>query len=201
MKACGINDKNVPQMNETDFYTSHEALLLPYEEALTRIDSTTGKWYDVSAHMLWVGDRTRQLDGAHIEFLKGIENIKGTNWVVYSGTHDNQTTLSWWNELDEYKKKDIMDKYDSKIDSPSWRIIEMGLRTDTKLFIAPIQDLLCLGNDSRFNTPGTVGKNWFWRLPSLNYAVEGALKGYGELGRSFERSYKNAKSLVYNSFM
>ena len=77
MDACGINDQNVRQMNETDFYTSHEALLLPYEEALTRVDSTSGKWYDVSAHMLWVGDRTRQLDGAHIEFIKGIENPIG----------------------------------------------------------------------------------------------------------------------------
>ena len=77
MEACGINDQNVRQMNETDFYTSHEALLLPYEEALTRIDSTSGKWYDVSAHMLWVGDRTRQLDGAHIEFVKGISNPIG----------------------------------------------------------------------------------------------------------------------------
>ena len=77
MDACGINDKNVRQMNETDFFTSHEALLLPYEEALTRIDSTSGKWYDVSAHMLWVGDRTRQLDGAHIEFVRGIGNPIG----------------------------------------------------------------------------------------------------------------------------
>ena len=77
MEACGINDQNVRQMKETDFYTSHEALLLPYEESLTRIDSTTGQWYDVSAHMLWVGDRTRQLDGAHIEFVKGIQNPIG----------------------------------------------------------------------------------------------------------------------------
>ena len=77
MEACGINDQNVRQMSETDFYTSHEALLLPYEEALTRVDSTSGKWYDVSAHMLWIGDRTRQLDGAHIQFVKGIENPIG----------------------------------------------------------------------------------------------------------------------------
>ena len=68
---------NVCQIYETEFFTSHEALLLDYEEALTRIDSTTGKWYDVSAHMLWVGDRTRQLDGAHIEFVRGIENPVG----------------------------------------------------------------------------------------------------------------------------
>ncbi len=77
MEACGINDQNVRQMKETDFYTSHEALLLPYEESLTRIDSTTGQWYAVSAHMLWVGDRTRQLDGAHIEFVRGIQNPIG----------------------------------------------------------------------------------------------------------------------------
>ncbi len=77
MSACGINDKNVRQLYETDFFTSHEALLLPYEEALTRIDSTNGKWYAVSAHMLWVGDRTRQTDGAHIEFVKGIGNPIG----------------------------------------------------------------------------------------------------------------------------
>ena len=77
MEACGITDQNVPQMNETDFFTSHEALLLPYEEAMTRIDSTSGKWYDVSAHMVWVGNRTRQLDGAHIEFVKGIGNPIG----------------------------------------------------------------------------------------------------------------------------
>ena len=57
MEACGINGNSVRQLNETDFFTSHEALLLQYEEALTRIDSTSGKWYDVSAHMLWVGDR------------------------------------------------------------------------------------------------------------------------------------------------
>ena len=77
MEACGINGDSVRQLNETDFFTSHEALLLQYEEALTRVDSTTGKWYDVSAHMLWIGDRTRHLDGAHIEFLKGIENPLG----------------------------------------------------------------------------------------------------------------------------
>ena len=64
-------------ISETDFYTSHEALLLPYEQSLTRQDSLTGNWYDCSAHMLWVGDRTRQVDGAHIEFVRGIHNPIG----------------------------------------------------------------------------------------------------------------------------
>ena len=77
MAACGLTSETVPQIRETDFYTSHEALLLSYEQAMTRIDSTTGDWYDTSAHMLWVGDRTRQPDGAHVEFLRGIGNPLG----------------------------------------------------------------------------------------------------------------------------
>ena len=74
MRACGIDPENAPEMQGTDFYTSHEALLLGYEQALTRIDSLTGDWYDTSAHLLWVGDRTRQLDGGHLEFLSGVGN-------------------------------------------------------------------------------------------------------------------------------
>lgn len=77
MEACGITSESVPKIAETDFYTCHEALLLPYEQALTRQDSLTGKWYGLSAHMLWIGDRTRQLDGAHVEFMRGIHNPIG----------------------------------------------------------------------------------------------------------------------------
>ena len=74
MEACGVDAETTPQMMSTDYYTSHEGLLLGYEEAMTRIDSTTGRWYDTSAHMLWIGNRTRQLDHAHVEFMRGIEN-------------------------------------------------------------------------------------------------------------------------------
>ena len=77
MEACGIDPETVPQLKSTDFYTSHEALLLPYEQALTRQDSLTGKWYDTSAHFLWVGDRTRFDGSAHIEFLRGVGNPIG----------------------------------------------------------------------------------------------------------------------------
>ncbi len=76
MAAIGI-DSDSPQFNQVVLYTSHEALLLEYEEALTRIDTTTGKWYDTSANMLWIGDRTRQPDGAHVEFLRGVCNPIG----------------------------------------------------------------------------------------------------------------------------
>lgn len=77
MKACGIKPETTPQLHETTLYTSHEALLLNYEQALTREDSLEGGWYDCSAHMLWIGDRTRQPDGAHVEFLRGVENPVG----------------------------------------------------------------------------------------------------------------------------
>ena len=77
MKACGISSDTVAPMRETDFYTCHEALLLPYEEAMTRVDSTTGDWYDTSAHFLWIGARTQQTDGAQIEFARGINNPIG----------------------------------------------------------------------------------------------------------------------------
>ena len=76
-QACGIHAESSAQVDETEFYTSHEALLLPYEQALTRIDSTSGEWYDCSAHFVWIGDRTRQPDGAHVEFLRGVRNPIG----------------------------------------------------------------------------------------------------------------------------
>ncbi|KPH65659.1 phospho-2-dehydro-3-deoxyheptonate aldolase [Pseudoalteromonas porphyrae] len=77
MEVCGINSTIAPCLKETDLYTSHEALLLGYEEALTRRDHLSGDWYDCSAHFVWIGERTRQLDHAHIEFFKGIKNPIG----------------------------------------------------------------------------------------------------------------------------
>ncbi len=77
MRACGIETEHNASLSEVDVYTSHEALILGYEEALTRQDSLTGSWYDCSAHMLWIGERTRELDGAHVEFLRGVGNPIG----------------------------------------------------------------------------------------------------------------------------
>jgi 3-deoxy-7-phosphoheptulonate synthase len=77
MEACGVTSHEVRALRELDFFTSHEALLLGYEQAMTRVDSTTGRWYDTSAHLIWIGDRTRQLDGAHVEFCRGVENPIG----------------------------------------------------------------------------------------------------------------------------
>ena len=77
MRACGFDTASAPNLHQVDFFTSHEALILGYEEALTRQDSLSGRWYDCSAHMLWIGERTRQLGGAHVEFLAGVANPVG----------------------------------------------------------------------------------------------------------------------------
>lgn len=86
MAAAGLTVDH-PIMTTTEFWTSHECLLLPYEQSLTRLDSTSGLYYDCSAHMIWVGERTRQLDGAHVEFLRGVANplgIKVWTWFLSS---------------------------------------------------------------------------------------------------------------------
>ena len=88
MKACGIDLNGELALHEVDVFTSHEALLLGYEEALTRQDSLTGDWYDTSAHMLWIGERTRQVDGAHVEFLRGVRNPLGVKVGPKASTDD-----------------------------------------------------------------------------------------------------------------
>lgn len=90
MNVIGLDSENMPQLNQVNYYTSHEALILGYEEALTRQDSTTQEWYDCSGHMLWIGDRTRQLDGAHVEFFRGIKNPIG---IKVGPNHDIDTIL------------------------------------------------------------------------------------------------------------
>jgi 3-deoxy-7-phosphoheptulonate synthase len=77
MRACGLDLENAPELRATDIYTSHEALLLGFEQAMTRVDSTTGDWYCTSGHMVWIGDRTRQYDHAHVEYCRGIKNPLG----------------------------------------------------------------------------------------------------------------------------
>lgn len=77
MKACGIDSQRFPQLHQADLFTSHEGLLLGYESALSRIDSMTGDWYNVGAHMVWIGERTRDLEGAHVEYMRGIKNPVG----------------------------------------------------------------------------------------------------------------------------
>ena len=102
IQACGLQDDT--NLKQTDFYTSHEALLLNYESSLTRIDSLSGKYYDCSAHMLWLGDRTKQLEGAHIEFLRGIENPIGIKIGITTNIDDLVKVIKKINPFNESGK-------------------------------------------------------------------------------------------------
>nr|WP_294915126.1 3-deoxy-7-phosphoheptulonate synthase class II [uncultured Neokomagataea sp.] len=100
LRACGIDGASA-QIDETEFFTSHEALLLPYEQALTRVDSLSGDYYDCSAHFLWIGDRTRQPDGAHVEFLRGVQNPIGIKVGPTTTVSDLERLLDILNPNDE----------------------------------------------------------------------------------------------------
>ena len=101
MKSAGVNSGNSSALRTVDFYTSHESLLLEYEEALTRIDSTSGKWLAGSGHMLWIGDRTRQPDGAHVEFLSGVQNPIGLKCGPTTTAEDLKVLLNKLNPENE----------------------------------------------------------------------------------------------------
>ncbi len=114
------------------------------------------------------------------------KNIKGENWVVYTGTHDNSTSISWWECLDSNSKKRIKDEY-IFAENPSWSLIKIGMQTNANLFIAPIQDILSLDDSSRLNTPGTIKNNWKWKLNRTLDEIEENIRIFSELGRNFGR--------------
>ena len=116
------------------------------------------------------------------------ENIKGSNWVVYTGTHDNQTTCSWWENLSEEKKNNVSQRIKENTDQPCWKLIEMGMATEAKIFIAPIQDLLCLNDDHRLNKPGTIEGNWLWRLSRFDSNFFDSLIKFGKLAVAYQRN-------------
>ncbi len=116
-------------------------------------------------------------------------NINGENWVVYTGTHDNSTSISWWDSLESNSKKSIRDEYKFSED-PSWSLIEIGMKTDANLFIAPIQDILSLDDSSRLNIPGTTKNNWKWKLNLPLEEIEDNITIFSELGNKFGRTSK-----------
>ena len=114
------------------------------------------------------------------------KNIEEQNWVVYTGTHDNATSTSWWDNLDNHMKSFIKDNYNFSND-PSWNLIEIGMRTKANLFIPPIQDILSLDDSSRLNTPGTITNNWRWKLNKPLDEIDVNLQKYSDLGNSYGR--------------
>ncbi|WP_371223912.1 class II 3-deoxy-7-phosphoheptulonate synthase [Roseovarius sp. 2305UL8-3] len=111
MKAAGVDGASAPSLQSVDFYTSHESLLLEYEEALTRLDSTSGKWLAGSGHFLWIGDRTRQPDGAHVDFLKGVQNPIGFKCGPSITTDDLKKLVSVLNPENEAGRITLINRF------------------------------------------------------------------------------------------
>ena len=124
------------------------------------------------------------------------ENISGERWVVYTGTHDNATTLGWWQQLDDEGRHRISRRAPGAFEAPAWALFDMAFATTARLVVAPLQDLMHLDDQARFNTPGTSEGNWSWRLPRFDHALDGALKGYGERGAVWGRSLAGASALL-----
>ena len=111
MEALGVNADNTPQLKKVNYYTSHEALLLPYEQSLTRVDSTSGKIYNTSAHFLWIGDRTRFIDSAHVEYCRGIENPIGIKCGPSTKTDELNKILDIINPMNEDGKITLITRF------------------------------------------------------------------------------------------
>ena len=115
-------------------------------------------------------------------------NIHGSRWVVYTGTHDNATAIGWWQGLDHDSRQRLERQLGGVVRAPGWQLLELALASPAELAVVPLQDLLELGDEARFNTPGTLGANWTWRLGGRLADLEGPLQGFGELARRHSRS-------------
>jgi len=114
-------------------------------------------------------------------------NIHGRRWVVYTGTHDNATSIGWWQGLDGDARARVEAAVGAPVTAPGWQLLELALASSADLAVVPLQDLLELGDEARFNTPGTTGGNWSWRLDRPIASLAGALGGYGAMAARYGR--------------
>ncbi len=112
----------------------------------------------------------------------------GHRWVVYTGTHDNATTLGWWHSLDDAARARVESAVGAAVTAPGWQLLELALASPAELVVVPIQDLLELGDEARFNVPGTIEGNWSWRLDRPVADLEGPLYGYGAMAARWGRA-------------
>ena len=115
------------------------------------------------------------------------ENFRGTDWVVYTGTHDNATCIGWWNGLGHDERQRVEACLGAAVHAPGWQLLELALRSSAELAVVPLQDLLELGDEARFNSPGTTEGNWSWRLRDPLATIAGRLQGLGEMARRYGR--------------
>ncbi|MEN9387512.1 MAG: 4-alpha-glucanotransferase [Cyanobacteriota bacterium] len=113
-------------------------------------------------------------------------NYQGSNWCVYTGTHDNATCIGWWQQLSDEQRQQVEQQL-GPVQAPGWQLLELALASQADWAVVPLQDLLELGDEARFNTPGTSEGNWQWRLRGDLEAISGPLKGFGELAQRYQR--------------
>ena len=168
MEAIGVTPESQPTLRQVEFFTSHEGLLLGYEEAMTRVDSTSGEWYDTSAHLLWIGERTRQLDGAHVEYFRGIRNPIGIKCGPTMEGDDILRLLDVLNPTDE-----------------AGRITLYG-RFGSDKIAGRLPDLL--------NATKASGRNVVWAIDPMHGNTLTANNGYKT--RPFDRILSEVKSFI-----
>jgi 4-alpha-glucanotransferase len=115
------------------------------------------------------------------------DNFIGSHWLVYTGTHDNATCIGWWQSLPEEQRQQVQGVVGGPVQAPGWQLLELGLRSQADWALVPLQDLLELGDEARFNTPGTSEGNWSWRLRGGLDQLKGPLQGLGELAQRHGR--------------
>jgi 4-alpha-glucanotransferase len=115
------------------------------------------------------------------------QNFRGSDWVVYTGTHDNATCIGWWNGLGPEERQRVEACLGAAVQAPGWQLLELALRSSAELAVVPLQDLLELGDEARFNSPGTIEGNWAWRLCEPIRTLDGPLQGLGEMARRYGR--------------
>jgi len=115
------------------------------------------------------------------------ENFNGSDWVVYTGTHDNATCIGWWHALGDEERGRVESCLGASVHAPGWQLLELALRSSAELAVVPLQDLLGLGDEARFNSPGTTSGNWSWRLTTGLDAIAGPMRGFGEMASRYGR--------------
>jgi 4-alpha-glucanotransferase len=123
-------------------------------------------------------------------------NYEGDRWVVYTGTHDNATSLGWWQGLDHEARGRVASLVGGEVHAPSWQLLELALASPAELAVVPLQDLLELGEEARFNTPGTTEGNWGWRLQRPIADLAGPIQGYGAMAARYGRGRAAAAGAV-----
>ena len=115
------------------------------------------------------------------------QNFRGSDWVVYTGTHDNATCIGWWQGLGQEDRRRVEAAVGGAVQAPGWQLLELALQSRADLAVVPLQDLLGLGDEARFNSPGTISGNWAWRLPGGPEDLAGPLQGLGEMAARYGR--------------